>query len=639
MLNIIRDNVQSFGVKFIVAIVVLVMAFFGISTYRSQSSNTVVTVDGYEVKIDRYQRAYENAREDIRNRYGAQASDYLNSINLEARIIQQLTSNALLLKSADVNGLAVSDKELAHEIYHNPAFMTDERFDVRKYEDRLNSMRIDKLGYEKDLKEVLLTNKYFRFVGMGPLFSRKSLEEEFKRFESEMTVKVIEMDPALFSDQVDVSTQELQAFYDANKTSFQQKQQFVLNYLVLDISDVKEDITVREREITRYYDNNLQSEFTTKRAFHSRHILISSPQGEDPEADEAARLKAEDLYQQLVEDGEKFAELASKHSNDPGSASNGGDLGWVEEGTFVAEFESAVQAMTPGEISRPIKTDFGYHIVELIEEKPQSVQPFSEVKATIEENIRLNKAKRRLENMVERLVSDANIQTIEQIAQSVDKTVTKTEPFDDTKDLETVGYSYQLYQELKPKGLGQIGSYALAGDQKILVYEIADIVEPFVKPLEEVKEQVEYYAKQEKLKAHAKSKLQEYSKKVKTLDAFNALANELETNIIETSFKFSDRQIAELSAGERFKVEVFKMEENQIRAIEEKEAGYLVYMVEKKQGTISEDSKETLATLENMLRRQKTELVLNGFINQLRQEIDVDYNTALLNAMNVRFDS
>lgn len=639
MLNLIRDNVQSFGVKFIVGIVVVVMSFFGISAYQSQSSNAVVTVDGYEVKVQQFQRAYENAREDIRQRYGAQASSYLDMVNLEAQVIRQLTSNALLLKSARKNGLAVSDKELAHEIYTNPAFMTDQRFDPAKYEQTLGNLRTDKIAFEKDLKESLLTQKFLQFVKAGALVSRRSLREDYRRYESTMKIKVIELAPVLFADQVDLTDKDIQEYYDLHKSDFQQKSQFNLDYFVLSVNDVESAVNVREREISRYYENHATEEFTQKESFHARHILISAPQDEEPDAMEKAKRKAQSIYEQLETNPEQFESLAKQYSEDPGSASKGGDLGWVSKGSFVEEFETVVDRLEINQLSKPFRSSFGFHIVQLLERKPARLLPFEEVKSEIEDSIRTNKARRRLANQVDKLLQQSEQNDFDSLAQSIGKSVKTTGAFDDTTELEDIGYAYQLYQKVKDQPVGQKGKLQLAGDQKILIYEITEVKEPYVKPLDEVKEQVRYYAREDKKRRLAIDKMAEYEDAIDSLNDFNKIAEQLNVNPVTISFKFSDRQLEGLDVSEKFKAEVFKLEDGETAGIRDGEQSYLVYMLDKQKGELDEASQGTLVRLENMLLNQKAQIVLSGLINKLQENVEVKYNMQLLNAMNVNLES
>lgn len=639
MLNLIRNNIQSFGVKFVVGIVVLVMSFFGISAYQSQSSNTIVTVDGYEVKLEKFQRAFENAREEVRRRYGNQASDYLKMVNLESQVIQQLTSSALLLKSAELNGLAVSDMELANAIYTNPTFITDNRFDPNKYADGLANLGLDKLDYEREMKEELLARKFYQFVSTGALFSRKSLEDEYRRYEAAMTIKAIEFDPVLFANEAVVTDQELESFYELHKSDFQQKNQFNLKYFILGINDVSDKVTVRDKEITNYYENNVNTEFTLKASFHSRHILIATPQDGNEEAMAKAKQRTDSIYQQLLADRKKFPELAKTYSDDPGSARNGGDLGWVEKGSFVSEFESVIENLQPNELSKPFLSNFGYHIVEVLDKKEAAARPFESVKAEIEQKIRANKAKRRLTSQVAKLLETATEKSIEDLAQSVNKTVAQTGDFDDTKELNGIGNSRSLYQELTGKTASTKGKYILDGEEQILVYEITATKDPYIKPLDEVKEQVRFYAKEEKKTNLANERLTVYASTTKTMADLEALAKKLNTNVISLTFKFSDRQIGDLRTGSRFRTDVYKLEKDQVGAVRDMGRGYLVYLVDKKPGELNDKSLETLTALEGMMQSQKSQVVLNGLINKLQKEIKVDYNQPLLKALNVNFES
>ncbi len=639
MLNLIRNNVQSFSVKFIVGIVVIVMAFFGVSAFRNQSSNAIVTVDGYEIKIDKYRQALENEQRMIRDRYKNRAEEYMKMVNTKAVVVHRLTNTALLLKSAANNGLAVSDKELAHEIFTNPAFLTDDRFDEKKYETNLKNMRMEKPVYENTLREEILRQKYFKFIGAGTLLSKKAIEDEYRRYNTEFEVKTIEFDPDLFSKDAKVTDKVIAEYYDQHKDMFQQASQYAIKYMVLSVDDVKDKIIVQQKAIDRYYEKNKDTEFTNKASFLSRHILISTPQDKNTKEMEAASKKINRIYQQLLKNPKRFAALAKKSSDDSVSAKEGGDLGWVEKGTFVAEFEQVVDRLKKNEISKPFSTNFGYHIVELLDRKEEIVQPKEDVKEEITKTIRLNKSKRRLISKVKELMKNSAELKLDGIAKAEEKEVIETELFDNTKNLKDIGYSHQLYQTLKGKLVGNIGQYNLPGDQKIIVYEVSKVVEPFVKPLTEVEEQVRYYAGVEQKKKLAKAKLTTYAQNIKTLKEYNKLPRTLKTTSKTTKFKVLDQKIKDLNVGNNFKAELLKMEKGEIKAIYDSDKGYLVYMIDKIEGEIKEEDKENIQQLETMLRRQKAEVVLTGFINQLKQGIQVEYNASLLQALDIQLDS
>ncbi|MBU3915106.1 SurA N-terminal domain-containing protein, partial [bacterium] len=527
MLNLIRNNTQSFGVKLVVAIAALAMMGFGVSTFRSQSSNTIVTIGDYEVKIDKYQRAFENAEQEVRQKYQGRAAEYIKMVNLQAQVVQQLVNNALFVKSAAATGLAVSDKELAQTIYTNPAFLTDERFDDSKYEALLDNIRVDKLSYERGLRESLLTQKYLQFLGSGILFSKNTVNTEYQRYNTEVDIRVIEIKPDLFGNQAKLTEEEIQSYYEQRKQDFQQKAQFTLNFITFGLDDVKDKVIIKDKEIEKYYEKHKNEEFSTKESFLSRHILIALPKDKNEADIDKAREKADQLYKQLTKNRNQFAALAKKYSDDPGSAKRNGDLGWAEKGSLVGEFESTIDGLKKNELSKPFLSAFGFHIVELLDRKPETTRAFDEVKAEISEKIRLKKAARRLQNKVANLMTASTGKSLSEIATAENKIAAETIAFDDAKDLKVIGYSYNIYKDLNSKKVGDKGQLSLAGDQEIVVYEVKNITEPFVKPLKDVKEQIEYYATTEKKQKIAQAKLMEYEAEIKELEQFDSLASRL----------------------------------------------------------------------------------------------------------------
>lgn len=638
MLDLIRNNVQSFGVKFLVAIVVVVMTFFGVSAYRSQGINTIATIDGYEIKVEKYQRAFEQAQNDIRQRFKSQAADYMKMINLPSQIVQQLVNSALLLKSAERMGLAVTDYELAQTLFETPSFQTDNRFDQKKYERMLTNNRIDRLLYEKDLRENILTEKYVQLITSGVLISREFVEEEYRRFKTEMTVNIIEYKPEMFASQITVTDAELNAYYEGHKNQFQQKKQFVIQYFPLTISDAKDKVIVREKEIKRYYEKNKNSEFSTKASFLTRHILIATPQDKNEKGMIAAKNKALDLHRQLKKQPARFPALANKFSADPVSAKQGGTLGWVEKGTFLREFEAVVDRLQKNELSSPFLTNYGYHIVELLDNKPSEIKPFETVQAQITDTIRKRKATRRLNNKVSKLVKQFGEKSLKDLATDNGKAIVVSKPFDDSKNLKDLGYTYQLYQEIKDKKQNDRGQFSLSGDAGVIVYEISEVVDPFIKPLKDIKESVTFLAKSEKAKKVAKEKLNQGEKSASSKSDFDRLAKQLGVVPQDVTFAYADRQSGQFRIGDNFRNETFKMRKSEVKAITEGEQNYLVYMTDKKAGAAVKWNEKQYEGLVSQLKQQKANILIGGLIEQLKTEMDVEYNQSILSALDIKYN-
>ena len=639
MLNLIRNNVQSFSVQLIAGIVVVVMLTFGISAYRDQSVNTVVTIDDYEIKIDKYQRAYDQAQNEAREQYKERASEYMKMVNMPAQIVRQLTNNALVLKSATEKGLIITDKELAYNIYQNSAFQTDGRFDEKKYTSMLENNRLDKLLYEKDLREDLLTQKVLAFMDSGLLVSQKFLQSEYQRNFTKFEINVIEFTPELFKDEIQVSNKEISDYYELHKSEFQQKAQYGIKYFALSSNDVQKGVIVRDREIEKYYQRNKASEFSIKPSYRSRHILISASPDSKVEGLKSAEMLADKIYKQLQQNPGRFSELAKAHSKDPASAKQGGDLGWVEKGTFVAEFDQIVANLKKNEISKPFQTAFGFHIVELLDLKESQIKSLNSVKQEIVNKIRTRKAERRLKNKVAKLVQSVAQQSLEEIAKAENSNIQSSKPFDDASNLTELGPTFQLYQSLKLKKLNDKGHFELPGDKGTLIYEIEKIVDPYIKSLKDVRGEVANNVRTEKEQRLSNNKLTEYSSKIKTLKAFNKLALSLEVKPQTANFSFSDTYIKSLPVGESFRTEVFKMKEKQVRAINESGRGYLVYLASKKADEVNDLDNKITKNLAIQLRGYRANIILNAFINQMKSKVKVEYNDSLLKALNIRLNS
>ena len=636
MLNIIRDNVQSFGIKLIVGVIAVVMLTFGLSSYNNRNINTLVEIDGYEVKLENYQKEYERAQAEYRKAYKDNAEQYMNAVNLKRQILEQLINSVVLLKNAESNGIKVSDLELANQIYNSPNFQTDDRFDQKKYDQFLKNYRTNKIAYEKDLRETLLTQKYINFLNTGVAYSRKYVESEFKRYNTELDISILEIKPELFAKQVKVTDDQIQAFYITNKKNFEQKKQFEVSYIKLTLDDELANVKVRDKEINKYYERNVTNEFTINESFNSRHILISHSNGQNEAEDAKALKQAQWIYDQLQEDKSKFKTLAAAYSVDPGSKINGGALGWVVKGTFVKEFELAVDSLKKGEISKPFKTQFGYHVIELIDTKSAVTKKLEEVKEEITQKIKKGKAKRRLDNRIANLlkVNEGEVpKTLVQHAETTGKSITKTKAFDGSNEIEGLGYSYSLYEDINNKILGEVGSFQLSSDQSVIIYEINKVIDPFIKPIEEVKDQAKSMAQQAETKKFAFEKADEFADSVQTKEQFEKLVSDLKAETKDYKFKLleDNREIGNMD----FKLEIYKIPVGGVKILNRQESNLAVYV--KAKNSDQKDVKESdYAALGNQLQRQKVNNILNGIINNTRKGLEIKQNDALLNALKIQ---
>jgi len=344
------------------------------------------------------QQEYVQAMRDEQERLRAQLGEKFNPIIMEdpetrASVLDNLIKQHLLVAQAVHSGLTVSDSELQKVISQYPAFQENGKFSKTQYETLLRNQGLSPRTFENRVRQELV---------VGQLTSP---------FESEIIPQLVadrlirlsqqEREVSLYTDSIDqyvlkakVSDEEAKRYYDEHHSEFETPEQVRADYLVLSADNLASQIALSADEIRKYYDEH-PNRFQTRQV---SHILISVPPNAAPESKAQARAKADEIYQQLVKNPSEFAELAKKYSQDPGSAANGGDLGFISRGATVKPFEDAVFQMTVGEIAGPVETQFGYHIIKLVAIKPT---PFEQAKNQIESELKQQKAIKKFNELAE----------------------------------------------------------------------------------------------------------------------------------------------------------------------------------------------------------------------------------------------
>lgn len=390
MLTEIRDRSSGWFAWIIAALIIIPMAFWGVNEYASTEAQPVLAEVG-EQKI--YQQAFQqqllNRQQSALQQNPSLAnSDIFSSDFYKRGVLQNMIDRALIRHVATDQNYQISDQQLAVLIKDNPIFQTDGKFDSVLYENYLNSTgQFSRKQFENNIRE----NSRISQVASGFQESALVLPEEVRamlEIQSEQrTFDLITVNKADFNDKVEVSEQDIETYYNENTANFMEPDRRSIEYLELDTNALAQSIEVTDEEIEAAYDSYLAS-FVEDETRSTRHILLSTT-GDKKADDQLA--KANELVAQLRAGGD-FAELAKEFSDDPGSAANGGSLGDVERGVMVPEFEEATFAAEIGAISEPVKSQFGYHIIQV--ENINATQPNSidEMRFELAENAKLEKA-------------------------------------------------------------------------------------------------------------------------------------------------------------------------------------------------------------------------------------------------------
>ena len=378
MLQTIRDKFTGWiAIVFIGLLALTLVISFGNMEQTPLQDNVVITVNGEEITLFEFQEEFSNKLAEFQDLLGDEVPEVLEQ-TIKESAGEDLIIRVLLLDYLSNNGYRVSPEYVAELIRTNESFQLGGVFIRENYEAILASQGVSVDQFENDLRLQLEINQLRRGLIETAFMTNAEFTQFIELQMQERSGQVLIIDSSRFKDQVNVDPSEVNDYYQNNIDLFQSDEELDVEYLEINIEDVAQQVQFSGDEIRDYYKNNLDR-FVSNEERKSSHILVAID--EDTTDEQAAKLIKE--IQTKLET-ETFEELAKQYSDDPGSAAQGGDLGWAETGLFVPEFESALFSMNVGETSEVVKTDFGYHLIRMDDIKPGQQQAFEDIEYELE---------------------------------------------------------------------------------------------------------------------------------------------------------------------------------------------------------------------------------------------------------------
>ncbi len=391
MFDFVHENKK--WVQIVLAVIILPFALWGVNSYRqSGGGDGLATVNGEKI----YQPEFDNAlaqqegrmREAMGNKFDPTLFD---KPEIKRSILENLASQHLLTAQAHSSGLVVTDEQLAQTIAAIDAFQKGGKFDKQLYEAVLHSQNLTPLTFESRAQQELAMRQLTDAYANNGFASSTVTDNLIRLNEQQRVVSMSSIKADSFIKQTSVDDAAVKAYYEKSALEFQTPEQARVEYVILSAEALLPQVVVDDAEVKKYYEEH-QPEFGTQEQRQASHILISVAAKATDAEKQAAKTKAEQILQQVKQSPQKFAELAKQYSQDPGSAANGGDLGFFGHGMMVKPFDDAVFQLKPEEISDVVQSDFGFHIIKLVAIKPAKVQALDEVKGEIAQKLKLQKA-------------------------------------------------------------------------------------------------------------------------------------------------------------------------------------------------------------------------------------------------------
>ncbi len=398
MLSLMRKHAGSWLIKVVLGAIVVVFVLWGVGSWTSQRSGRVATVNGDTITVDEYRMTYKRLIEQVRQSFGNNANEELiRSLQLEQKALDQLVDNILMRQAASDLGLQVSDEDLSQSIRSISAFQVAGAFDPRRYQIILSNNNLTPESFENSQRDALLAQKLNTFITASVKVSDPEALEWYKWNNATVNLDYFLLEANRYQD-MDVTEEEIQSYFDAHQDSYKTDPALKVRYLKFVPKSFESLVSVSDDEIAEYYDEH-PDEFQNPKTVEARHILIKVEPEASPEDVAQAKTRIEAVLQQ-ARDGQDFAELAKAYSEGP-SKDKGGHLGTFRRETMVKPFSDKAFSMKAGEISEPVKTRFGWHIIKVEKVNEANTTSLADATARIRQKLTADASKNRAYDMAE----------------------------------------------------------------------------------------------------------------------------------------------------------------------------------------------------------------------------------------------
>lgn len=488
MLQNLRDRLSGPFVWFIVGIIVIPFAFFGIETFRSGGGDpTVARVGDQKIKESQFRAGHEQRLQQLQALMGENfRPDMIDQERFRQTVLADMVQESLLRQHVQNAGYRASDAMVFEAIEAIPAFQDNGKFSTEAYRSRLAQQGYAPARFEQQLRDALVVDQLREGI-LGSAFAPPAAAALGYRLDQQQRwLAYAVFEAARYLPQVQVSDAQVQERYDRQPARFQAPERLRAAYVELALDQLP-PAPVPEPEVLRViYDAEKATRFATVEERRARHILVNFGADKDQ-----ARARIQALAEKIAQ-GADFASLASSQSDDPGSKAQGGDLGWVRRGQMLEKFEQALFALGAGEVSGPVETEFGWHLIKLEGVREAQTRPFeeAEVQAELLAAYRQRDAERRFQELAEKIEQAAfeSPSSLEPVAQATGLPLQSSDWFTRTEGagpfaqpaVREAAFSDDVLQA------GENSRPVQVGDNHILVLRKQDYEAPRQKPLEEV---------------------------------------------------------------------------------------------------------------------------------------------------------
>jgi peptidyl-prolyl cis-trans isomerase D len=558
---------------------------------------------------------------EIRQR-GNQIPPQLESLYVN-QILKQLVFQKEVEYEAKRLGITVSDKERADRIkqYVPSAFNGDTFVGMDAYAREVQTrFQMTVPVFEELVRSGLVEEKFRKLLTDGVSVSPAEIEQEF-RFENEkVKLDYVLAKPDELAAKITPDDTEIKSYFDQNKAKFQIPEKRIVRYGLLDLTQLRQNTVISDGDLMTAYLLGIQ-QYQVPNRVHAEHILFLTTGKTDAEVAEI-RKQAEDVLAQAKKKGANFEDLATKYSQDPGSKTKKGDLGWLLQGQTVPEFEKAAFSVNKGEISDLIKTQYGFHIIKVLDKETAHTKPFDEVKDQIRTPLLLQKVDKQAASISDKMSSEirqSNKVTLDDLAQKYHLTIADTHPVAANEPVLELGNSQAVKDEIVRLRSGEL-SLPLRTDRGYVVLSLKQAIPAHPATLDEVREKITADLKQQKADQEAHTKIEELAKRVKVGEKFDSAAKALGLDPKLSDVFSRSGSVTGLGSGKAL-ASAFSLKVGDLGAPQQIGPNWALYQIAEKVEANPADFEKQKKTVTDTLLQSKRSLAFDAFRTSLEERL------------------
>ena len=659
VLQSIRDRLTGIIAVFVLGLLIIPFAFVGVSSYfTSDAVNAVAVVNDQEITVSEFSQGFQTYRRQMQARLGAAFDpDRFDQAVVRRGYLDQMIDEELLAQLSIDAGLTVSDEMLAQTIRDLPGFQVDGEFNADVYQANLAAQGLTPQQFEQSIRVTMVLSQLPTAIATSAISTEWEMQDYARLQDQERAFKAIvipaepaadeavetepaegdadeeieaEAEEAVAGTEAEVDEEAVLAWYEGNQDLYRSEERVVIEYLELDASQLGGSVEPEEESLRARFEEQ-QARFITPESRQVSHILLELAAGAPQVDEETRRREAEDIARRVM-DGEDFAELARALSEDFGSAEQGGDLGWIEPGFMVQAFEDAAYELTlENPVSEPVRTGFGWHVIQLNDIRPAEGMTFTEARDILLEEYRAEADERRFLEQADRLVDIIyeDPTTLSAAAEELGLDIQEAGPFGRLGGDGIAANQDVVAAAFSDLVLGQqsVSDPIDLGENHIVLVHLKEHLPEAVMPLDQVRDRVVEAVRRQQAMDAALVRAQELLAALQEGAAIDELSESRALELIEA--EAAKRNSPEFDG--RLREQVFLMEppaeDASVTQIVELDDGYAVVQLQAvRDGSLVEGDDLSRQAYARRITSASANEEAQGFIRMLRAQSTIEVN-------------